>query len=72
MEHFKLYLQMANAHVVIILVYYSLPLSLAQMGFGGGGYCAKCAMANSGMNPHSFGFGGMSSKFTAHFSFSII
>lgn len=63
---------MANAHVVIILVYYSLPLSLAQMGFGGGGYCAKCAMANSGMNPHSFGFGGMSSKFTAHFSFSII
>ncbi|KHN79500.1 hypothetical protein Tcan_07989 [Toxocara canis] len=50
------------AWLAFVLLQYSLHLSIAQMGFGGGGYCAKCAMANSGINSHAFGFGGMSSN----------
>lgn len=37
--------------------------TLAQMGFGGGGYCATCAMKSQGLNSPGFGYGEVTHNF---------
>uniref|UniRef100_A0A0N5AHN5 Uncharacterized protein n=1 Tax=Syphacia muris TaxID=451379 RepID=A0A0N5AHN5_9BILA len=45
-------------YTIAITVLTVAQLTMAQMGFGGGGYCATCAMKRQGMTSPGFGFGG--------------
>lgn len=35
-----------------------IDVCIAQLGYGGGGYCGTCAMKNSGVFSPGFGYGG--------------